>query len=149
MAYQLDPKIKKTTFTREENDVMIRAHETFGNKWSLIAKFLPGRTDSSIKNQWHVLMSMKRKDVHAYNRHVSVDSANYSSGSTITNFLGKSIVIDEDTSVSCMNKPPSPSDGIVADSGGYIVGTSTFIPSGVVAPPAEPKFIDILGVGDQ
>ena len=37
----------------------------------------------------------------------------------------------------------------VAYSGGFIAGTSTFIPLGVVAPPAQPKFIDFLGVGDQ
>nr|GEX39256.1 zinc finger, CCHC-type [Tanacetum cinerariifolium] len=44
----------------------------------------------------------------AYNRRVSVDSANNSSGSTITLF-GKSFAINEDTSLPCMNKPPSPS----------------------------------------
>ena len=90
---QLNPEIKKTRFTREENDALIRAHETYGNKWSLIATFLPGRTDNSIKNQWHFLNSMKCKDVRAYNRHVSVDSANNCSGSTITNLTGKSIVV--------------------------------------------------------
>ena len=37
----------------------------------------------------------------------------------------------------------------VAYSGGYIAGTSTLIPSRFVAPPAKPKFIDFLGVGDQ
>ena len=115
---QLDPKIKKTMFTVEENDVLIRTHDIFGNKWSQIATFLPGRTDNSIKNQWHVLTSSRRKNVtgvsssSAYNRHVSIDSANNSSGSTIT-LLGKSIVSNEDTSTSCMNKPASPSGILV------------------------------------
>ena len=40
-------------------------------------------------------------------------------------------------------------DVTVANSGGNTEGTSTFIPSKFVAPPAEPKFIDFLGVGDQ
>ncbi|PWA78482.1 homeodomain-like protein [Artemisia annua] len=146
---QLSQKIKKTAFSIEENDAIIRNQKALGNKWSQIAKYLPGRTDNSIKNQWKVLMSMKGKDVRAYNRLVSLDSADNSSGSNITNLLGKSTVVNEDTSVSCLNKPPSPSDVIVASSGGYIAGTSTLIPSGVVAPPAEPKFIDFLGVGEQ
>nr|GEZ23338.1 hypothetical protein [Tanacetum cinerariifolium] len=81
----------------------------------------------------------------AHNPRVSVDSANNSSGSTITLF-GKSFAINEDTSLQCMNKPPSPS---VAYHGDCIAGTSTIMPSTVVAPPAQPKFIDFLGVGDH
>ncbi|GJV17417.1 Myb-like protein AA [Tanacetum coccineum] len=152
---QLDPNVKKTDFTNQENDVLIRTHEIFGNKWTRIAKFLPGRSDNMIKNQWQVLTSLRSKNVSAgvssssaYNRDVSVDSANNSSGSTITLF-GKSIVINEDTSLPCMNKPPSPSGVTVAYHGDCIAGTSTVMPSTVVAPPAQPKFIDFLGVGDQ
>ena len=35
----------------------LQAHSTMGNKWSTIAKQLPGRTDNSIKNRWHALVS--------------------------------------------------------------------------------------------
>nr|GFA85447.1 hypothetical protein [Tanacetum cinerariifolium] len=77
-----------------------------------------------------------------------VDSANNSSGSTITLF-GKSFAINEDTSLPCMNKPPSPSGVTVAYHGDCIAGTSTVMPSTVVALPAQPKFIDFLGVGDH
>nr|GFA03790.1 homeodomain-like protein [Tanacetum cinerariifolium] len=141
----LDPNVKKTDFTIEENNVLIRTHEIYGNKWTRIAEFLPGRSDSMIMNQWQVLTSLRSKNINAgvssssaYNRRVSVDSANNSSGSTITLF-GKSIVINEDTSLPCMNKPPSPSGVTSAYHGDCIAGTSTVMPSTVVALPAQPK----------
>ncbi|XP_062203305.1 myb-related protein Zm38-like [Phragmites australis] len=55
----LRPDIKRGNFTDEEDDLIINLHQLLGNKWSLIAGRLPGRTDNEIKNYWNT--HIKRK----------------------------------------------------------------------------------------
>ena len=49
----LDPDIKKTAWTNEEDLIIIEAHRELGNKWAKISQRLDGRTDNSIKNRWN------------------------------------------------------------------------------------------------
>ncbi|XP_052200776.1 myb-related protein 330-like [Diospyros lotus] len=55
----LRPDLKRGNFTPEEDELIIKLHSLLGNKWSLIAGRLPGRTDNEIKNYWNT--HIKRK----------------------------------------------------------------------------------------
>ncbi|KAK1555437.1 hypothetical protein Q3G72_026425 [Acer saccharum] len=55
----LRPDLKRGNFTEEEDELIIKLHALLGNKWSLIAGRLPGRTDNEIKNYWNT--HIKRK----------------------------------------------------------------------------------------
>ncbi|KAI9084324.1 hypothetical protein K1719_033666 [Acacia pycnantha] len=55
----LRPDLKRGNFTQEEDDLIVKLHSLLGNKWSLIAARLPGRTDNEIKNYWNT--HIKRK----------------------------------------------------------------------------------------
>ncbi|KAF2317435.1 hypothetical protein GH714_022260 [Hevea brasiliensis] len=55
----LRPDLKRGNFTDEEDELIIKFHSLLGNKWSLIAGRLPGRTDNEIKNYWNT--HIKRK----------------------------------------------------------------------------------------
>ncbi|PKA66375.1 Myb-related protein 308 [Apostasia shenzhenica] len=55
----LRPDLKRGNFSDEEDELIIKLHSLLGNKWSLIAGRLPGRTDNEIKNHWNTHIRRK------------------------------------------------------------------------------------------
>ncbi|XVE70694.1 hypothetical protein DITRI_Ditri10aG0091200 [Diplodiscus trichospermus] len=55
----LRPNIKRGNITADEEELIIRLHKLLGNRWSLIAGRLPGRTDNEIKNYWNTNLGKK------------------------------------------------------------------------------------------
>ncbi|KAG5224227.1 transcription repressor MYB [Salix suchowensis] len=55
----LRPSVKRGHIAPDEEDLILRLHRLLGNRWSLIAGRIPGRTDNEIKNYWNTSLSKK------------------------------------------------------------------------------------------
>jgi hypothetical protein len=50
---QLSPDLTAEGWSAQDDAILVEYHSQFGNAWSKIAKFLPGRSGNSVKNRWH------------------------------------------------------------------------------------------------
>ncbi|CAH2070217.1 unnamed protein product [Thlaspi arvense] len=70
----LRPNIKRGGMSPQEQDLIIRMHKLLGNRWSLIAGRLPGRTDNEVKNYWNTHLN-KKSNSRKQNAPESVEAA--------------------------------------------------------------------------
>ncbi|XP_023733311.1 transcription factor MYB59 isoform X2 [Lactuca sativa] len=58
----LHPGLKRGKMTPQEERRILELHSKWGNRWSRIARKLPGRTDNEIKNYWRTHMRKKAQE---------------------------------------------------------------------------------------
>ena len=66
----LDPKIKRSDWSVEEQWILFIMRNDQNEKWSLISKTLMGRTDNSVKNYWNSRLRKGMDNmIKAYEQH--------------------------------------------------------------------------------
>lgn len=53
---QLNPALNKDDWSMQEDQVLIQQQRVYGNAWSKISHFLPGRSSNAVKNRWSWLV---------------------------------------------------------------------------------------------
>lgn len=57
--HHLSPHVNKKSWTLQEDYIILQLHQAYGNRWSVIARQLEGRTDNAVKNRFNASMRSK------------------------------------------------------------------------------------------
>ncbi|ESQ34213.1 hypothetical protein EUTSA_v10008403mg [Eutrema salsugineum] len=103
----LKPDIKRGNLTPQEQLLILELHSKWGNRWSKIALYLPGRTDNEIKNYW-------RTRVQKQARQLNIDSSSHKFLEVVRSFwVPRLIHKTKDNSDTNTKAPPPDSLGPV------------------------------------
>ncbi|GMN24337.1 hypothetical protein TIFTF001_000509 [Ficus carica] len=122
----LHPGLKRGKMSPQEERLVLELHAKWGNRWSRIARKLPGRTDNEIKNYWRTHMRKKAQEKkRANNSNSSSSSSPSPSRSSSSNSMKSSSSSSNITTVESLPFPDS-TTGVESfyDTGGRVVSAA-------------------------
>ncbi|XP_023007025.1 transcription factor MYB59-like isoform X2 [Cucurbita maxima] len=114
----LHPGLKRGKMSTQEERLVLELHAKWGNRWSKIARKLPGRTDNEIKNYWRTHMRKKAQE----KRRALCSSSSSSSSSSCSSSSGPVKFFDSggsEISASSSTKKKGEENQGVGDPNGY------------------------------
>jgi hypothetical protein len=69
----LKPSLKVARWAVHEDAMIFRLYSTSGSKWAKMVRFLPGRTDNSIKNRYHHVLRRFEKQMQSVDSSFEID----------------------------------------------------------------------------
>ncbi|KAI4326429.1 hypothetical protein MLD38_031745 [Melastoma candidum] len=70
----LKDDVKRGNITPAEEELIVKLHASLGNRWSVIASHMPGRTDNEVKNYWNSHLIRKVEAFFIRRRHEELGS---------------------------------------------------------------------------
>ncbi|KDO32392.1 hypothetical protein SPRG_02869 [Saprolegnia parasitica CBS 223.65] len=131
----LDPNINKGNYTKEEDDLIIDMQAKLGNRWSVIAQRLVGRTEDAVKIRWKSLMRSRRpKDVKDEKHDENSDSSDESERRTRSSSAATPIATPHSRAKGLAKKPdlmapPEPKTAARAPTNHKAMPANSFLPS--------------------
>ena len=58
----ISPDLKNPEWTDEEDQELEKLHAAYGNKWSKLTAFFPGRPPNAIKNRWNCILRKTKRE---------------------------------------------------------------------------------------
>ena len=94
----LHPDLKRGKMTPQEERLVMEYHSKWGNRWSRIARKLPGRTDNEIKNYWRTHMRKVRAQEKKHATPSTISSPDQSSSCQSSLFSNNNHAVDSHAS---------------------------------------------------
>ncbi|OHT15860.1 myb-related protein 3R-1-like protein [Tritrichomonas foetus] len=76
----LSPELRREAWTSQEDELLIKLHEQYGNKWALLSTFLPGRSRIGLRNRWnlHKRHQLKNPSIYGNSKDRNINSTSNS-----------------------------------------------------------------------
>uniref|UniRef100_A0A453C6H5 Transcription factor MYB80 n=3 Tax=Aegilops tauschii subsp. strangulata TaxID=200361 RepID=A0A453C6H5_AEGTS len=156
----LRPDLKHGEFTDAEEQTIIKLHSVVGNRWSVIAAQLPGRTDNDVKNHWNTKLKKKLSGMgidpvtHKSFSHLMAEIATTLAPPQVAHLAEAALGCFKDEMLHLLTKKrptdfPSPAmpDMAAGASAGMAMGSGAHIAPCFAAPPQADDTIERIKMG--